>query len=73
MPKLPVITPRRLVAALLRQGFFVDRQRGSHLVLRHRDGRTTVIPMHARDLARGTLHSILGDIDMDIGALTKIL
>jgi predicted RNA binding protein YcfA (HicA-like mRNA interferase family) len=33
-------------------------QRGSHLKLRHADGRTVIVPLH-RELARGTLRSIL--------------
>lgn len=73
MPKLPRITSRRLIAALLRQGFFVDRQRGSHIVLRHVDGRMAVIPSHARDLPIGTLKGILDDIDLSIEALLEIL
>lgn len=73
MPKLPVVTPRRLIAALLRQGFFVDRQRGSHTVLRHTDGRMTVVPMHARDLPPGTLKGILDDIDFTADELQEII
>lgn len=66
MPKLPRVTPRALVAALLRQGFLRARQRGSHVVLRHLDGRRAVIPLHARDLPSGTLHGILRDIDASV-------
>lgn len=73
MPKLPVVTPRKLIAALLRQGFFVDRQKGSHLILRHPDGRLTVIPSHPRDLPPGTLKGILNDIDLTVEELVKIL
>ncbi len=73
MPKLPMVTPRKLVAALLRQGFFVDRQRGSHIMLRHRDGRTTVIPMHARDLPPGTFKGILDDIGISADDLREWL
>ena len=41
-------------------GFIIRRQRGSHLILRHpQTKRTTVIPMHAHDLSRGVLFSIL--------------
>ncbi len=73
MPKLPRVTPRALIAALLRQGFFRDRQRGSHLLLQHPDGRRTVIPLHARDLPSGTLHGILRDIDCTVDDLIGLL
>ncbi|MDO8598830.1 MAG: type II toxin-antitoxin system HicA family toxin [bacterium] len=73
MPKLPRVTARKLVAALLREGFVRDRQRGSHLVLRHPNGRRTIIPIHATELPAGTLRGILHDIDMGPEELRKLL
>lgn len=73
MPKLPRVTSRRLIAALFRQGFFVDRQRGSHIILRHADRRMTVIPSHAGDIPLGTLKGILDDIDISVETLYEIL
>ena len=34
MPKLPIVSGAAAVKALQRLGFFVDRQRGSHVVLK---------------------------------------
>ena len=73
MPKTPRVTPRKLIAALKKNGFIVDRQRGSHLVLRSLDGRQTVIPMHAQDIPIGTLRGILRDIDLTIVDLIEML
>ena len=58
MKRLPVTTPRRVVRALRRLGFWIDRQRGSHIVLVD-NGHTVVVPYHNRDLPRGTLKSII--------------
>jgi predicted RNA binding protein YcfA (HicA-like mRNA interferase family) len=61
MPKLPLVLGAKAVKALQRLGFFVDRQRGSHVVLKKitTDGeRGCVIPMH-REVAPGTLRSAL--------------
>lgn len=58
MPKLPVLRPARVVRALRRLGFFVERQKGSHLQLRRGD-RLVTVPMHARDLNPSVLASIL--------------
>ena len=61
MPKLPLVSGAKAVKALQRLGFFVDRQRGSHVVLKKitADGeRGCVIPMH-REVAPGTLRSAL--------------
>jgi predicted RNA binding protein YcfA (HicA-like mRNA interferase family) len=43
--------------ALQRLGFAIQRQTGSHLILR-REGRTVVVPQH-RPLKPGTLKGIL--------------
>lgn len=40
-------------------GFEERRQSGSHLVLRHEDGRQTYLPMHTGDVPTGTFCSIL--------------
>jgi len=61
MPKLPVVSGTEAVRALTRLGFFVDRQRGSHVVLKKvtpQGERGCVIPMH-REVAIGTLRSAL--------------
>ena len=61
MPKLPIVSGLEAVKALQRLGFFVDRQRGSHVVLKKvtpHGERGRVIPMH-REVALGTLRSAL--------------
>jgi predicted RNA binding protein YcfA (HicA-like mRNA interferase family) len=61
MPKLPLVSGAEAVKALRRLGFFVDRQRGSHCVMKKitSDGeRGCVIPMH-KEIAMGTLRSAL--------------
>jgi predicted RNA binding protein YcfA (HicA-like mRNA interferase family) len=40
-------------------GFAPARQKGSHLQLKHSDGRVTTIPMHGGDVDKGTANSIL--------------
>ena len=43
-------------------------------MMRHPDGRTVVIPIHAgRDIAKGTLRNILAIIGMDAEELRKLL
>ena len=65
MSKLPVLKPTELVRLLERLGFQRIRQKGSHLYLRHPDGRATVVPMHkGEDLPPGLLRSILQDIEL---------
>jgi len=35
-----------VVSILKKAGFEIERQRGSHVFLRHSDGRATVVPIH---------------------------
>lgn len=67
---LPSLSARQIVAALQRCGFVQHRQSGSHLVLRHPDGRWTTVPMHkARAVSKGTLRGILHDTELTIDGL----
>lgn len=58
--RLPQLSAVELMKILSKIGFKVIRQEGSHVFLRHDDGRTTVIPNHpGRKLDRGLLNKIL--------------
>ena len=50
---------REVLARFQRAGFVVKRQSGSHVVLRHADGRQTYVAMHTGDVPTGTFRSIL--------------
>ena len=60
MAKLPLISAKEFIKILESIGFRVTRQEGSHVFLRHEDGRTTVVPNHPGEkLDRGLLNKIL--------------
>jgi len=60
MPKLPLLSADKVIKILQKMGFEKIRQEGSHVFLRHPDGRTTVIPNHpGEDVDRGLLNKIL--------------
>lgn len=72
--KLPSLTGKELVEILKRAGFYVKRQRGSHVFLEHKDGRRTVIPIHAGEvIGQGLLSKILRDIKMTKEDLIKLI
>lgn len=52
-------TAREITARLIRAGFEVKRQSGSHKILRHPDGRQTYVAMHPGDVPEGTFRKIL--------------
>jgi predicted RNA binding protein YcfA (HicA-like mRNA interferase family) len=47
MSKLPSLKGKEVVSSLKKVGFIVERQRGSHVFLKHDDGRATVVPLHS--------------------------
>ncbi len=49
---------RDLLARLQRVGFVMKRQSGSHVVLRHADGRQTYVAMHTGEVPNGTFRNI---------------
>lgn len=56
--RLPALSGKQLVKILERHGFAAVRQRGSHLSMRHPDGRTVTVPMN-RVVPKGTLRSVM--------------
>ena len=74
MTKLPSLTGKKLIKALRKAGFEVVRVKGSHHFLRHPDGRTTVVPVHAGEtLGPGLLSKILRDCELTREALRNLL
>jgi predicted RNA binding protein YcfA (HicA-like mRNA interferase family) len=64
---IPVLKPQEVLRILETIGFVVVRQRGSHIQLRHDDGRATTVPMHkGRDISPGLLRKIAGDINLTV-------
>ncbi|MCL4390162.1 MAG: type II toxin-antitoxin system HicA family toxin [Patescibacteria group bacterium] len=67
MPKLPVIKAKELLKVLKKIGFVESHQSGSHITMKHPDGRRTTIPYHpSQEIRRGTLKSIIDDLNMTV-------
>jgi predicted RNA binding protein YcfA (HicA-like mRNA interferase family) len=68
MPKSPIISGKRLVKRLLRNGFILVRQKGSHCFISRLDNSVfTVVPVHAnQDLGKGLLLQILDDLNLSV-------
>ena len=75
MPKLPRITSKKVLKALLRAGFYVHHQTGSHANLRHREKKHlhVVIPRHSGDLAPKTTKSIVMQAEMTVEEFVALL
>jgi predicted RNA binding protein YcfA (HicA-like mRNA interferase family) len=61
-----------VIRALGKLGFAEISHRGSHVKLRHADGRTAIVPLH-RELAPGTLRSVLRQARISAGDFVDLL
>lgn len=74
MPKLPVITGEAAIKALENANFQTVRQKGSHVRLKHEDGRVVTIPVHSgKNLGKGLLKKILRDAELTVEELLDLL
>jgi predicted RNA binding protein YcfA (HicA-like mRNA interferase family) len=74
MSKLPSLSGKQIVSILKKSGFAIERQKGSHVFMKHTDGRATVIPIHKGEtIGPGLLSKILRDVEMTKNDLLKIL
>jgi predicted RNA binding protein YcfA (HicA-like mRNA interferase family) len=72
--KLPRISGKQTVDALLRAGFMVHRVRGSHYILKHPEkGRRVTVPYQRRELALKTLRSILRQAEISRDEFSKLI
>ena len=56
---------KKVVRALENIGFRQIRQEGSHLFMRHPDGRTTLIPIHPGEkIGKGMIRKIINDAEL---------
>ena len=75
MSKLPVISGREMVRVLSRIGFAIVGRKGSHVRLKRQRGKEiliVIVPMH-RELAKGTLRSILRQANLTVEDLLRLL
>ena len=73
MARLPRATSKRVLKALLRSGFYIHHQTGSHVNLRHhsKGHLHVVIPLHTGDLAPKTIKSILVQAELTVEKFEK--
>ncbi|MBI3289842.1 type II toxin-antitoxin system HicA family toxin [Candidatus Microgenomates bacterium] len=73
MSKPPVVKTKDLVKALQKAGFSKVRQTGSHVYLRHSDGRLTSVSVHPGTVPLGTMRAILEQTHLTAEKLKKFL
>ncbi|MEK6792604.1 MAG: type II toxin-antitoxin system HicA family toxin [Nanoarchaeota archaeon] len=75
MPKLPQLSGKDLVKVLQKISYVHIRTRGSHAILKKQSpegSRTIPVPLH-KELAKGTLKSIMNQADLTLEDLLNLL
>lgn len=74
MTALPVVSGREVAQALAKIGYSLDRQRGSHMILRqqHPPHRRLTVPDH-KELAKGTLRAIIRQAGLTVQEFVDLL
>jgi predicted RNA binding protein YcfA (HicA-like mRNA interferase family) len=74
LSKLPAVSGSQAVRAFERLGYEVDRQRGSHIVLRHPrpPHRRLVVPNHST-VAKGTLRALIREAGLTVDEFRSAL
>ena len=73
MSKLSPIRGRELIVILEKSGFQKAHQKGSHVRMKHLDGRRTTIPLHAGEkVGVGLLRKILRDVNISRTEFDKL-
>ena len=74
MTRMPRLTGERVIQSLRRAGFEIARRKGSHVMLKHPDGRGTVVPVHAGEtLGVGLMSKIRNDVGLDRESFVRML
>ncbi len=74
MTRLPRAKGKDVVRALQRAGFQVHRTRGSHVFMKHPDGRATAVPIHSGEtIGTGLMAAILRDVEMSAEEFSNLL
>ena len=66
MKKLPRISGRECVKALLSLGFYRKRQEGSHIILRKDSPFAQIVVPDHKELDRGTLRAIIRQASVNV-------
>ncbi len=72
MPKIPPVSAKIVVKMLEKIGYFVARQKGSHIRLCHKNKWPITVPNH-KILGKGLLRKILRDAELTTEEFLKLL
>ena len=74
MSRLPQVSGQNVVSALCKLGYELDRQKGSHIILRQArpPHRRLVVPDH-KEVAKGTLRALIREAGLTVDEFLALL
>jgi len=73
MSSLPRISGRECAKALAKIDFYLKRQEGSHMILRHDNPFSQVVVPDHKELDRGTLRAIIRQASLSVDESQRLL
>ncbi len=74
MSNFPSVKVKDFIKVIEKLGFYLDRQKGSHVIYKNSQGQRVVIPIHSgKDIKQGTLMGMIQDIGLDKETFFKLL
>ena len=75
MPKLPTVTPREVIKALGKAGFYLHHVKGSHHYFRHYVDKSLrpTVAFHGGAVKKGTLNAILKQANLTVDEFINLL
>ena len=73
MSKLPQVSGKNCLKALNKVGFFVKRQKGSHIIVCRNDPFAEVVIPNHKTLDKGTLRAIIRQANLDVDEFIELL
>lgn len=66
MPKIPSVSPQKFLKHLKKFGCNIVSINGSHYkIINLKNNRISILPMHSKDLKKGTFAGILNQLKID--------
>jgi predicted RNA binding protein YcfA (HicA-like mRNA interferase family) len=73
MSGLPRISGREYIRALVKAGFYIKRQEGSHIILRRDEPFAQLVVPDHQELDRGILRAIIRQAGLSVDAFTRLV
>lgn len=72
MPRLPIVSGKKVVRALVSVGYEITRRRSSHIRLSHANKKSVTVPDY-KVIGRGLLRKILREAEISTSEFRKLI